>query len=100
MNITSSSYTKPVATTFVVFLCNLLYNLMVSLLSTELTINILKFLFSIIIIVLNVLYCSAAELLPPELHQFHNQMLKTCIVSQFTIKIPQGHTLETVHLYR
>ena len=28
-------YTKPLAITFVIFLCNLLYNLMVSLLSTE-----------------------------------------------------------------
>ena len=30
-----SSYTKPLAITFVLFLYNLLYNLMVSLLSTE-----------------------------------------------------------------
>ena len=30
-----SSYTKPLAITFVIFLCNLLYNFMVSLLSTE-----------------------------------------------------------------
>ena len=30
-----SSYTKPLAITFEIFLCNLLYNLMVSLLSKE-----------------------------------------------------------------
>ena len=30
-----SYYTKPLAITFVIFLCNILYNLMVSLSSTE-----------------------------------------------------------------